>query len=322
MQGNACRKVDLVRFGQTACAQQHAGTADFFGVVAVDIAGLLGQDLTAVSGGSKAAVILQHGNIAALCGKHLLALFKGRAVCHCFFRHGTAFFLGAQPGQQQHIHCQLIADLGQIGRAAALQHLHAFHHFQAVADVVAKGRIHIRDQSRHIAAVVGADGNHLLRQLNGLIHGFHKCTVAAGDIQQNGIAARCQLFAHNAAGDQRNAVHGGRYIPQRIHFFICHSQVAALADHRNADFIHLGKKFFLIQCSAGAGHAFHLIHRAARVAQAAAAHFGDFHAAGRHNGGDHQRGFIAHAAGGVLIHLDALNGRKIHHVTGMCHDIG
>ena len=57
------------------------------------------------------------------------------------------------------------------------------------------------------------------------------------------------------------------------------------------------------------------------MAQAAAAHFGNFYAAGCHNGGNNQGGFIPHAAGRVFICFDALNGGKIHHIAGMCHHI-
>ena len=47
-----------------------------------------------------------------------------------------------------------------------------------------------------------------------------------------------------------------------------------------------------------------------------------FTAAGRHDGRDDQRGLVAHAAGGVLVHLDARNGRKIYHHAAVRHHIG
>ena len=61
---------------------------------------------------------------------------------------------------------------------------------------------------------------------------------------------------------------------------------------------------------------------AAGVAQTAAAHLGDLDPAGCHDGGDHQRGLVAHAAGGVLVHLDARNGRKVHHDAAVGHHVG
>ena len=78
----------------------------------------------------------------------------------------------------------------------------------------------------------------------------------------------------------------------------------------------------MAQAGAGAGNRLHLVDGAAGVTQPAPAHFGNFYAAGSHNGGNDQGGFVAHAAGRVLVRLDARNGGKIHHIAGMCHYIG
>ena len=58
------------------------------------------------------------------------------------------------------------------------------------------------------------------------------------------------------------------------------------------------------------------------MAKAPAAHLGDLHAAGCDDRCNDQRGLVAHAASGVLVHLDARNGRKIHHHTAVSHHIG
>ena len=57
------------------------------------------------------------------------------------------------------------------------------------------------------------------------------------------------------------------------------------------------------------------------MAQTAAAHLGDLYAAGRHHRGDHKGGLIAHATGGVLIHLDAGDGGKIDHHAAVGHHV-
>ena len=182
--------------------------------------------------------------------------------------------------------------------------------------------VHIGDHGGYPAAVVGADGDHQLRQLNALVNSFHKSACAGGDVQQNGVRTGGQLFRHDAGRDERNAADGGSNVPQGVHFFICHGDTLALADDRQTDLVHLCKKLLLREGGLCAGHALHLVDGAAGVAEAPAAHFGDLHPAGCHDGRDDQRGLITHTAGGVLVHLDARNGRKIHHHTAVSHHIG
>ena len=187
---------------------------------------------------------------------------------------------------------------------------------------MAQGGVHVGDHGGHPAAMVGADGHHELCQLDALVHGFHKGTGAGGHIQQNGVRAGSQLLGHDAGRDERDAAHGGGHIPQGVHLFVCHGDALALADDRQTDAVDLCKELFLRQGRPGARHALHLVDGAAGVAQTAAAHLGDLDPAGCHDGGDHQRGLVAHAAGGVLVHLDARNGRKVHHDAAVGHHVG
>ena len=202
------------------------------------------------------------------------------------------------------------------------EHVHALHHFQAVADVVAQRGVHIGDHGGHAAAVVGADGDHELCQLNALVHGLHERASAGGHIQQDGVRTGGQLLGHDAGRDERDAADGGGDVAQGVHLFIRDGNALALADDRQANLVHLGKEFFLREGGLCAGNALHFINGAAGVAQATAAHLGDFHAAGRHDGCNDQRGLVAHAAGGVLVHLDARDGRKVHHHAAVGHHVG
>ena len=161
-----------------------------------------------------------------------------------------------------------------------------------------------------------------LGQLYGAGHSFHKGTGAHCHIQQNAVASGGQLFAHNAGGDQRNALHRRRHIPQRVHLPVRRGHLAALPHHGNPQPVDLVKKFLFAQGNPGTRHRFHLVHGAAGVAKPTAAHFGHLYAAGRRHRGHNQRGFIPHAAGGMLVHLHALNGRKIGHLAGVRHQIG
>ena len=322
VQGDAGGKVQRVALFLAACAQQHTGRADLFGIVGHNVAVLFSQQFVAGGGLSKQAVIIQYPDIAALCGKHFLALFKGRAVRNDSLGHSAAVGGIALARQHQHIGCQLQAHLGQVCRAVAFEHVHALHHFQTVADVVTQRGVHIGDHGGYPAAMVGADGDHQLRQLDTLVDSLHKGAGAGGDVQQNGVRAGSQFFGHDAGRNERNAADGGGNVPQGVHLFICHGDALALADDRQADPVHLCKKFLLREGGLCAGHALHLVDGAAGVAETPAAHFGDFHPAGCHDGRNDQRGLIAHAAGGVLVHLDARNGRKVYHHAAVRHYIG
>ena len=187
VQGDTGGKVQRVALFLAACAQQHTGRADFFGIIGHNVAVLLGQQFVAGGGLCKQAVIVQHPDVAALCGKHFLALGKGGAVRNNSLGHGAAVGGIALARQHQHIGCQLQAHLGQVCRAVALEHIHALHDLQTVADVVAQRGVHIGDHGSHPAAMVGADGDHQLRQLDALVHSLHKSAGAGGDVQQNGV---------------------------------------------------------------------------------------------------------------------------------------
>src|SRR5699024_2881767 len=110
----------------------------------------------------------------------------------------------------------------------------ALHHFQAVADVVTQGGVHVGDHGGHFAAVMGADGDHQPGQSDAVLHRFHKGAGAGGDVQQDGVRPRGQLFGHDAGGDQGDAADGGGDVPQGVHLFVGYGDVLALANDGDA----------------------------------------------------------------------------------------
>ena len=74
----------------------------------------------------------------------------------------------------------------------------------------------------------------------------------------------------------------------------------------------LALELFDGQIGAKAGDRFQLVERAAGMAQSAAGDHRHDHARRRRDRSGDQTGLIADAAGGMLIHLDAGNGRQIH----------
>ena len=58
------------------------------------------------------------------------------------------------------------------------------------------------------------------------------------------------------------------------------------------------------------------------MTQAATAHLGNLDAQRCNKWSHYQRGFIANAAGRVLVHLDTRDCREVHHVAGLSHRHG
>ena len=150
-----------------------------------------------------------------------------------------------------------------------------------------------------------ADGNHLFRQLCSLLWRFHKSAAAGLHIQQNAVAAGCQFLAHDGSRNQRDALHRGRHIPQGIHLLIRRRQIPRLTDHTDSAFLYGFQKFPAIKTGPISGDRFQFIHRSPGMPQAPSRHLGDLYAAGGSDGAGDQRGFIPHAARGMLIHLHA-----------------
>ena len=148
-----------------------------------------------------------------------------------------------------------------------------------------------------------ADIHHGFRQIDGGLQIGHQRARARFHIQHDGLGPGGEFFGKNAGGDQGNGIHRARHVPQGVKPLIGGGQMRALAHHGAAHLPHDAHKFLLGQLHPHAPwNAFQFINGAAGVAQAAPAHFQHLAAAGGHQRGQHQRGGIAHAAGGMLIH--------------------
>ena len=129
------------------------------------------------------------------------------------------------------------------------------------------------------------------------------------------------LLGHDARGDQGHVVHGRRHVAERVEPLVGGHEVAGLADDRHADLAHLPDELVLAELDPKPGDRLELVERAARVAEPAAAHLGEGHAAGRDDGADHERRLVAHAAGRVLVDDAAAEPREVDRVAASHHRI-
>ena len=138
----------------------------------------------------------------------------------------------------------------KVGRAAAVQRLDRFFHFQRIADGVPQRLIHIADQRDHFAVQIVADVHHRLRQHARFFRRLHERARAALHIQHDGIRARGDLLAHDAGRNQRGAGHAAGDIAQGVEFPIGGSQVFRLAAQHDAMFFQLLPEFGFAQIDA------------------------------------------------------------------------
>ena len=84
----------------------------------------------------------------------------------------------------------------------------------------------------------------------------------------------------------------------------------------------LGPKFIDAETGAKSGDRFQLVQRSARMSQRAAGDHRDGYAGRGSEGRRDQAGFIADAAGGMFIHLDARHRREVYTLPGIGHALG
>ena len=204
---------------------------------------------------------------------------------------------------------------------AAGEHVDGLLDLQGVAHMAAQGLFHAGNHRRHAPARQGADIHHGPGQLNGGIQGGHDGAAAGLHVQHDGLSAAGKFLAQNAADDEGQRIHGGGHVPKGVEPLVRRGQLGALAHHGATHGAHDGEEFLLRQRHLHAGDAFQLVHRAAGVPQAPAAHFQHLAAAGRNQWGQDQGGGVAHAAGGVLVHRHAPYVRR-QHIAALGHGHG
>ena len=96
-------------------------------------------------------------------------------------------------------------------------------------------------------------------------------------------------------------VDGRGHVAQRVEQLVGRHEVGRLPDDRHADVAHLRDELVERQLRAEPGDRLELVERAARVAEPAAAHLPERHAAGGDDRADRERRLVADAAGRVLV---------------------
>ena len=174
---------------------------------------------------------------SALGADHRTEGLKRTAILDGVFGHRAAFFRRPLADEIEHVGRKLQRNFREVGRTMALQYIHRLHDFDAVADAVAKRRIHIRNQRDRAAARKLANSDHRLCEFDGIIKGLHEGAAARLDIEQDTVGAGREFLAHDGRSNQRNAVNRSRDIAQGIELLVGRCKVARLTDDADAAFI-------------------------------------------------------------------------------------
>ena len=321
MKDDASGEINGAILRLAAGAEHDGDLADFLGVLLLDIAAFLSDDVVRIRCFLELVVIAQHAVVAALSAHHRAERLERRAVLDGLLCHLAALFRRALADEVEHVRCELERNLREIGRAVALEHVHRLHDLDAVADAVAERRVHVRNQRNRAAASALADVDHRLRELDGVIERLHERARTRLDVEQNAIGTCRELLAHDGGCNQRDAVDRRRDVAQRIELLVGRCEVAGLADEGDAAFVDRIEEFLAVKHRAIARNGFELVDRAARMAEAATGHLRNFAAAGSDDRRDDQRRLVADAARRMFVDLLARDGGEVNHVAGLRHDL-
>ena len=263
----------------------------------------------------KARGIPQDGAVTALGLYHLAELLKGRPAVNLALRECTTLVERTLACEQEHVCRELKTGVGDVCGCGAPQDLDSLDDFEGVSYLMAERAIHVGDERDGGAAHVLTNVYHGLSKGDGIVCGLHEGAAAALYVQNDGVGTRGDLLAHDARGDERNAVDGGRDVAEGVQALVRRHEVSRLADDGAAHPVDDVKESLLVDGDRKPRDRFQLVKRASGVAKPAAAHLCHRDAAGCDDGYDGERGLVADAAGGVLVDLDARDGGQVNHVS-------
>ncbi len=110
--------------------------------------------------------------------------------------------------------------LTEVGRPSSVQRVDRFAHLQCISHSVAQWLIHIRDDGRYFAPCPATNGHHHLSQFFGFGLSLHESPFTHLHVKDNCISASGDLFAHDAAGNERHTLDSTRHIAQGVELAI------------------------------------------------------------------------------------------------------
>ncbi len=196
------------------------------------------------------------------------------------------------------------------------------HAFQRIADGIAERLVHVGDQSLDTLVLTAADADHQLRQAAGVHLFLHESAVANLDVQNQRVEADGDFLGHDRAGNKWDALDGTRDVAKRVELAVGRGDLVGLADKGELVLGQLSFELLDAQIYIEARDRFQLVDGSAGMSQTATADHGNRDASGGGQRGRNQAGLVAHATGGMLVDLQAGQGREIEAFAALDHDLG
>ena len=197
----------------------------------------------------------------------------------------------------------------QIRRALALERVDRFLDLERVAARAAERPIHRGDERDDRTAVIGAEPDHRLRQLELALERREERAAAALHVEHEAGEILRELLAHDARGDERDGLDRRRRVAQRVHLPVGRRDLRRLADQRAADRVELRRASRQREVGAEPGMDSSL----SSVPPVWPRPRPDIIGTATPSDGDerreHERDLVADAAGGVLVDARARRGR-------------
>ena len=219
------------------------------------------------------------------------------------------------------------------GVSMLLHDVDAFPDFDPVAGEAAEGLVHAGEKGDS-ASVGGFSGfNHELCEEFGFFVGGHEGAGAYFDVEDEGVEAFGEFFAHDAGGNEERRFYGAGVVAEGVEDAVGGHDGGGLTDEGGAalleDFAHLGERELGVE----AGDGFEFVECASGVTEAAAADHGDDdsgdsfrggmrEAGGGEDWGDEEGCFVADSAGGVFVDGEGVEGFGVGDLAGEAHGFG
>ena len=319
-----------------AGAETLNGPSDLLAVHAAEEACLRGVYRALGGGFVLGERVFEDGGVAALCLDDAEPGGVGGAAAEKLLRDGDPFFGGrGAAGEVEHVTGQCEGELDEVVAervGMALKDLDALGDFDPVAGKAAEGLVHAREESDGLDAGFGAGLDHEAGEFAGLIDGGQECSGTDFDVEDESVERLGEFLAHDAGGDEEGRLDGAGVVAHGVEEAVGGGERRGLTDERGT-----GVAKDLAEADEGelgveAGDGFEFVEGAAGVAEAATGDHGDAdgrcarggeagHTSGGEDGGDEERGLVADAAGGVLVHRERVKRCRVEDLTGEAHGL-
>ena len=279
----------------------------------------------------------EDAGVAALgCDDCEPGFFCGAGAKEFVGEDGAGLGGGSVVGEVEHPPGEDVGEFDEVGGesvAAVLEDVDALEDFEPVAGVAPDGLGVIGEEGDGAGAGGFAGFDHEAGEQEGVFLALHEGAGAGFDVEDEGVEALGELFAHDAGGDEVRGFDRTGVVAESVEDAVGGDEVRGLADKAGAalaeDLLEARERELGVE----AGDGFELVQGSAGVTERTAGDHGDAdpgdaggcgcgEAGGGEDGSDEEGGLVADAAGGVLVDGEGVEGCSVEGLAGEAHGLG